>query len=657
MNQLSKNQCLQKTIFIAAIALAAVLIFYPILGNEFVSDDFMTIVGNPAIQENINPFYFFGHPEAFFNHSAAVNYRPIGVWILSLEFHLFSFNASYYHAVSIFIHFLNAAILFLILLELFPGEIFLSFAGSLIFLIHPVQTEAVAWITLHHTLFMNFFGLFALFLILRKGLIPSFVYYLWFPAAFFAVFSKDQFVILPVLLFCLLWLAGKNVKKYYWEMAAASSIAILYFLLRAVFVKTFTQSGFWQGSLLPPVLTMSNAFAKYLCLVIKGFPLTVNYNDFPLTLRLNPSTVFSIFLLAAVFGFLVFSVKRFPLAALGIFWFFIPLGPVSNIPFPLATIMNERFLYPAMPGAIIFFLYFCGLAKKKLKEINFGRVHLLPEKTTAAILLLAILTYYCGITLGRLKDWKNEETLWRAAFRVSPNILTLINHIRALEINGKHDEAVKEYSKYKILPDDYSEEAKNLSKKSVILTAETIKDSAAVLFAGHYSKNKKFNEAEVILKNRLRPVSDEPSMTIAFELGKVLLESGKYAEASKIFDGLNKSIPEDDQILFYLILSRRTENKNFNAAPFISRLKSPNLKMLMPGLIEAYQEKKLGHPEKVYSLLAPVLSGRPAVLLEPYFWLGEAEEELGQEADAKKTYLNAFFTNPYSIEARNKIKL
>ena len=81
----------QKTICLAIIFLAAIIVYMPIIGNDFVYDDYFVIVGNPGIQNNVNPLYFFSHPRAFFNDEAGAkfNYRPVGAWILSLEFSYF----------------------------------------------------------------------------------------------------------------------------------------------------------------------------------------------------------------------------------------------------------------------------------------------------------------------------------------------------------------------------------------------------------------------------------------------------------------------------------------------------------------------------------------------------------------------------------------
>ena len=135
----------QKTICIAIIFLTAIIVYMPIIGNDFVYDDYFVIVGNPGIQDNANPFYFFSHPRAFFNDEtgANLNYRPIGAWIFSIEFSYFQYNPQYYHALSIVLHALNAIILFLIFCFFF-NKTALAFLGSVIFLIHPIHTEVIA---------------------------------------------------------------------------------------------------------------------------------------------------------------------------------------------------------------------------------------------------------------------------------------------------------------------------------------------------------------------------------------------------------------------------------------------------------------------------------------------------------------------------------
>ena len=475
----------QNKIFIITILLIGVLLYYPILKNNFVYDDYYTIVGNPIIQTDNNPIHYFTNPAAYYNRLGYNhNYRPIGAWILSLEFSYFQFNPEYYHALSIILHAFNAIILFFIFSNFFNKPVY-AFLGSLIFLIHPVQTEAVSWATEQTLLWGTMFILLTALLIINKEKIPKKIYYLYIPFAFLSVLAKDQFVILPILVIAALWFLKADFKKYFAEIAVTSSATILYIILRAIIIGSFvTQQEAWGGGNYPTFLTMSNVFAKYLSLIIKGGPLTINYDDFPVTTNLSPQTLLSVLIVISFMAALIIFKKRAPLISLGVAWFFVTLLTVTNFPFPLNSLMNERFLYPALPGIIIVVLSLVMLIEKRINIWNrppenrhpeqnggsrgfkngfnnrflaslrmtkklfpqFSNGPSLPFRPSSLILtaLFASLLIYYGInTRNRLYDWRDEENLWNSALKLSPNVRNWTNYIRALSINGKDEEAAR----------------------------------------------------------------------------------------------------------------------------------------------------------------------------------------------------------------------
>lgn len=670
-NAIKKNKTL---IFITLIIVVGLFVYHPILNNDFVYDDYFIIVGNPAIQNSTNPVFFFKNPAAFFNLERAgyYNYRPIGTWILSLEFSYFQFNPKFYHGLSIVLHTLNTIILFFIFRHIFSKPLF-AFLGSLFFIIHPVQTESVAWGALQPLLWMSFFGFLTILLVLEKGRLSRRIYYLYIPLSFLSVFAKDQLVILPLLLIIIPWYLEKDIKKYLAEITITALATLTYIILRAVFVGSFVQQGLWGGGIYPTILTMSNVFVKYLLLIAKGWPLTINYDDFSITTSLDLKTFFSILLLASLLAFIVFSIKRKSFIALGLAWFFIALLTVTNFPFPLNSLMNERFLYPALPGIIIAVFSLVMLIEKRLNlwksDPNLyieGRgpdfIRFRPLPLILMVSSIALLIYYGSITRNRLYDWKDEETLWKSALKLSPHVRNWLNYTRALQINGKYEEALKEYltngEKYSRFSYYYANDLKDMIHiLPKVPTVNEIKNVHAVRLANLYARMKKFNEAEETLKPRLRTVNSASTRKIAVILNDIYMEAKKYDEAEKILRNIVKEWGTDDEILFDLALLDFLKNGDLkNMENYSENIRSQNLKKIMPALLLAYKEKEAGNWKNVSLLLIPALTLNPiSIIATPYFWLGEAEIAQKKLESAKQVYYSILRIDPASTDARIKL--
>src|SRR5437588_2958490 len=190
----------QHTVLIVAIIIAVAMVYLPVLRGDFVWDDFLLITGNPLLQN------FSGLVEIWSGGKTA-DYFPLTNTVFWIEHHLFGNNATGYHALNILLQAANALLLWRILLRLkIPG----AFLAGLIFAIHPIHAESVAWISeLKNVLSMFFFLISALFFVeiedqrvLNRGV----AYSASLVAFLLALLSKTQVVFLPVaLLLCAWW--------------------------------------------------------------------------------------------------------------------------------------------------------------------------------------------------------------------------------------------------------------------------------------------------------------------------------------------------------------------------------------------------------------------------------------------------------------------
>src|SRR4029453_8180423 len=185
---------------VAAIILAGVLPYLPALRGGFVWDDEPLITANPLMRTPS------GLAEIW-SGSRTADYFPVTNTVFWVEHHLFGDNATGYHALNILLQAANALLLWRVLRRLqIPG----AFLAGLIFAIHPINAESVAWISeLKNMLSMFFFLISALFFfevedqrILNR---PVATYSASLAAFLLALLSKTQIVFLPVALVLCAW--------------------------------------------------------------------------------------------------------------------------------------------------------------------------------------------------------------------------------------------------------------------------------------------------------------------------------------------------------------------------------------------------------------------------------------------------------------------
>ena len=188
----------------AAVIVAAVaLVYLPALHAGFVWDDEQLVTGNPLLRN-------FGGLVEIWSGGRTADYFPITNTVFWIEHHLFGDNAAGYHAVNILLQGADAVLVWLVLRRLkVPG----AWLAGLIFGIHPVHAESVAWISELKNVLSMFFVLVSIFFFLateEKRLPGAFTEYIASLVFFLlALLSKTQAVFLPVVLLLCAWWRGR----------------------------------------------------------------------------------------------------------------------------------------------------------------------------------------------------------------------------------------------------------------------------------------------------------------------------------------------------------------------------------------------------------------------------------------------------------------
>jgi len=185
---------------------ATVIAYQPAWRAGFIWDDDIYVVTNSLLSAPD------GLKKIWFSMDSPSQYFPLTYTTFRIEHALWGLNATGYHCVNIFLHAVNALLVWRLLKRLsLPG----AWLAAAIFALHPVQVESVAWITERKNVLSLFFFLLAL--LSWTGFIedrPGRWWRFYIPMLVFsalALFSKTTTCTLSAALLLILWLKGKPV--------------------------------------------------------------------------------------------------------------------------------------------------------------------------------------------------------------------------------------------------------------------------------------------------------------------------------------------------------------------------------------------------------------------------------------------------------------
>jgi len=370
----------------ALLAAVAVLAFLPSLAGPFHFDDYNVIVHYPTV-----------HSWSALFERAGAGVRPllkasyVANWTLDP-------GPLGFHAVNIALHAFNAVLLFLIGNKLVRGQAPICFAAALLFALHPMQTEAVTYISGRSSSLMATFYLVAMLAYLGNR-------FYWSAALFIlACATRETAVTLPAALLLIEicrrtpWRDIARRQAAHWALLAAAGVFILlnarYFDLVAF--------GFGERSLGENLLSQINGIS-YLALhlvTLRGLNIDP---ALPTLTGWTPALAFQALGLLAVLGIGVTNLRKRPWLAFGILWFFLQLTPTNTI-VPRLDVANDRQVYLACWGL------FLALA------VQISELNLRATRAGVAAVCLALL----AANVDRQLDYVDEITLWEASVRESP---------------------------------------------------------------------------------------------------------------------------------------------------------------------------------------------------------------------------------------------
>ncbi len=337
-----------------------------------------------------------------FNPTKDAYYRPLFLVDFIIESRFFGIKPAGYHFTNLLFHIISVILLFLFLkrLKIPPAD---SFLLSMLFAVHPVLTQAVAWIPGRNDMLLMIFFLASFILLLKylgkPGPGKLFLHALFFLAA---LFTKETAVIIPVIMVVFSLFYVKSGWKKLIFPAFAWVVAVLIWIgVRSA--ATLAKNWVSPSEMLASGISRLGVILQY---VGKIF-LPVNLSVFP---EANDITlVWGIVALAGLISLVIYS-KSYtkPLTWLGLFWFIAFLVPVLIVPKSLNDQVFEHRLYLPVIGILIMLSQAFPFGTSTSPKLKIALV-------TPVIVVFAI---QCVIRTGYFSD---PVTFWTHAVQGSPH--------------------------------------------------------------------------------------------------------------------------------------------------------------------------------------------------------------------------------------------
>jgi len=449
--------------FIPFILLCAVTVaaFAGTFSGGFHYDDALTILENPHLDRWQ---IFVGH----LDHMV----RPVLYGTFLIDRSLYGIHPAGYHLLNLLLHLGTGLLSYRIVTSAVRDErSSVPFWTSLLFLIHPIATETVTYISGRASGLMTFLYLLAFFLYIKASEEFSITlprrYYLSGAVACFllSIGSKETAVTLPIIL--LLWdvlirrLRGAQLSTAivfrhlpFWGILLLAVVwAWSHPRYTALAEFSFTIRPFWDH-LLSEVHAAAYALRLFFTPWYQNFdhdlPVFHSPTQWPLPLDL--------LLLTAVAAGIFFSARRLPLVAFGLSWFFIQLLPTSLI--PRNDLLSERNLYLPAIGLLLAIVALGSYAIQRLMT-SMRPPSLAPSAGTAVATVVVVIL--CFFTIQRNLLYQDRLLLWSDAVAKSPNKARPHNNRGyAYALQDDWDRAIEEFRTAARLDPDFILAQQNL---------------------------------------------------------------------------------------------------------------------------------------------------------------------------------------------------
>jgi len=433
--------------FVRIVLLLTAIVFAGTLRFDFVYDDFPQILFNPFIRAwHFVPQYFVSSVGKQMSPFAPGNYyRPLFLVLLRASYSVFAKGPLGWHLVALVLHLLVTWLVY-VLVKRMTGQFTLAWLSALIFGVHPIHHEVIAWVsaTTESLFAIMFLAAFLAYLQSREKARPF-----WTAVScslyVLALLSKETGIVLPLLVFAYDWIGyapaqgeprpeyARRFKSSFGAAAVYLPIAFLY-----LFVRNRILAGL--GHSLAPVsfgtwlLTLPSILVFYLRHWFFPVGLSESYDLF---YQPNWSLVHVLLPLSvlAVLGAAIWILrKRMDAKTVGyaMAWMVIPLLPaLDTFVFRADELVHDRYFYVPSIGASLLIALIIERAGKTRRGL-FGQ----PFHVVGAGFALAVILAF--LAARATSFWVDDYTLFSRAHQIAPWNGTAMTNLAA-ELIDRND--------------------------------------------------------------------------------------------------------------------------------------------------------------------------------------------------------------------------
>jgi protein O-mannosyl-transferase len=533
-----KFRCLRYVTAVFLVCLVSGVIYSNTFQVPFVFDDQYSVQENEKIR-------YLGN---FYVPDVLLSPRPVVDYTFALNYHFGKLQVFGYHFVNLLIHIANGILVFFLALALFrkltraddESAYLAALFASLVFIAHPIQTQAVTYIAQRYSSMAAFFYLASVFsylvardtntatrLLVRYGLLL-----ISFLCGVFAFLSKQNSASLPLSILLIeyscfdqTWNGWKKKLRIILPVGLLCGCVYAYnmglfrheiqFTRLLEDVSEITQEtqgvGRWRY-----LCTQFNVISVYIRLVLLPIHQSLDYS-YPFKAGFfDGATPYAFVFIAGIFLAGWWCRKKIPIVFFGIMWFFITLSVESSI-FPIRDAMFEHRLYLPMFGFSVIAAHACERMCSKRRLCTY-------VLTMGVVLSLSVAAY------SRNEVWRNDVMLWSDVVSKNPKNFRGFNNLgHAWMQRGDLKEAMANFDIAIRLRPDY---CLSLSNKGVLMERMGKIDDAIFLFRKALDHRPDFFPAQKNLSSALKEKADLQSA------------SGKYQESIELYKEALRIVPD-----------------------------------------------------------------------------------------------------------------
>ena len=491
---------------LAVYAFVGVALFANALGNPFQYDDFHSIQYNPHIRSLDQIERFVLDPHTFSSQPSGYMFRPLTSISFAFNYALHGQEVLGYRVVNLALHILCSFVISLLIRKI--GSVPLGIISGLVFLIHPLHSEPINYLSSRSDLLVSFFYISAFALLVGANNRSIILGHLVFAAG---LLSKSVAITVPLAMFAwessrlgVLRVArslGTSWNKY-WTLAF---LGILYVLV--IWSNRYVQSSIdkMPRAIDVQLLTQTKALVYYVWMTIVPVKLNIEHQFLESGRHLQPAVLLSALFVGSWILFIVRLKDKW--LRFGCAWFLITLLPASIV--PLNILVSERRVYLSSAGLIL--------------TATWAWYQFFRFKPTPAVFVGASICLMLSLlSIERNEVWCDEVAIWRDSVGKSPLMpRSRLNLAMAYNKKGESGEALAALEAGLKLQQDFAE--------------------GWVLKGNLLSEQGKIQEAETAYRTALNHNSQLPG--VYHNIGNLFMATGQAGEAGALFEKALKIDP------------------------------------------------------------------------------------------------------------------